>query len=482
MMSNPVPLPRTSRLSPLRDASNGRVNGGGMINSGNGQTISAPGWRRAVVMDHHQITDGDDFPADQDDQVKDFSTIYKEPVEDDDDGQMEDYAIDTVKEYNMEDTPAISHTSSFSDLRKLDGLYYFSPTDSRDDINHNNISVGPGNASTSHRPLMGVSRPPIPYKTLSMGASSSSAKGSPPDASFSDGRPPLPHRPPPILAQPILDEITMPTPIFSRVSPIDFSEFDGEIIKPIDEDVGSVESEFSCEVSKAVSPSDLPASPGEEEPESAQISNIMCIQREQSQYPKKPSQEPYHQQPRAPLIPQQQLQPQQAPLCRPVPCPRRLPRKNPPPIPPKPPSIVSASQFPAFIAPPEEFGSLLPELIQDNQNNNHETGSNHKSNDESKQDTKNVVLASSEDDDDDDDDDDDLLAKCMSKGITAVRSISKPTLIVKPKAVSPQATLSSSSKSMSPTLSTTRRFLETDIDAIIEYERFLELERAKQVS
>lgn len=94
----------------------------------------------------------------------------------------------------------------------------------------------------------------------------------------------------------------------------------------------------------------------------------------------------------------------------------------------------------------------------------------------------NVLRIASNDDDDDDDDDDDLLAKCMSKGITAVRSISKPTLIVKPKAVSPQATLSSSSKSMSPTLSTTRRFLETDIDAIIEYERFLELERAKQVS
>ena len=190
---------------------------------------------------------------DPDDEVKDFSELYKETADD-------MTCNDAFKTYALEGTPYISHSTSFSDLRDLpepliaeqdesppeevvkvyqteDTPYNFSNASSISDLTglsgHHSLSDASHSARTSPRPEQQPKHSaPAPGNKLST----------------------------------VHEDIVETPLVYSRSSPL--GSISDEECNQIGDESGSVCSEFSRreEESEAVSPSDLPESPGELEP------------------------------------------------------------------------------------------------------------------------------------------------------------------------------------------------------------------------
>lgn len=305
---------------------------------------------------------------DPDDEVKVFSELFKETADD-------MTCNDSFKIYQLEGTPYISHSTSFSDLRDLRHLPHPPPQDSSPQeetvkIYQTEDTPYCGSYASSISDLTGISG----HHSLS--ENNNSALTSPR---------PEPHLPQAKLFAPTLcpsnklttvHEDILPTPLIcSRSSPLG-SISDDECDQVVDEN-GSVCSEFSrrAEESEVVSPSDLPESPGELEP------------------------------------PAKRLQSKAAP----------------PPVPPKPMCLLlklQSRRSDAFVPPPTKFQDAPPLPHQPapsprgrNEAVIHKATEGAPSNDESDD---------GDDEDDDLDDDNEFFTKCLELGLRARSSVAVP--------------------------------------------------------
>lgn len=189
---------------------------------------------------------------DPDDEVKDYSELFKETADD-------ATCNDTFKIYELEGTPYISHSTSFSDLR---------------DLPEPLISVQ--DTSPQEETIEVYQTEETPYN-FSNASSISDLTGLSGHQSVNDNSAltsPRPEPQQPKIFAPIsgnklstVHEDIVETPlVYSRSSPL--GSISDEECNQIQDENGSVCSEFSRreEESEAVSPSDLPESPGDLEP------------------------------------------------------------------------------------------------------------------------------------------------------------------------------------------------------------------------
>lgn len=303
---------------------------------------------------------------DPDDEVKVFSELFKETADD-------MTCNDSFKIYQLEGTPYISHSTSFSDLRDLPHPVPprdSSPQEETVKIYQTEDTPYCGSYASSISDLTGISG----HHSLSENNNSALASPRP--------EPNLPQAKlfsPAVCASNKLTTVhedILPTPLIcSRSSPLG-SISDEECDQVVDEN-GSVCSEFSrrAEESEVVSPSDLPESPGELEP----------------------------------------------------PAKRLLSKATPPPVPPKPMCLLlklQSRRSDSFVPPPTKFQDAPPLPHQPAPSPRkghdpviHKAVENAPPNDESDD---------GDDEDDDLDDDNEFFTKCLELGLRARSSVAVP--------------------------------------------------------
>lgn len=302
---------------------------------------------------------------DPDDEVKDFSELFKETADD-------MTCNDTYKVYELEGTPYISHSTSFSDLRDLPEplipVQDSSPQEETVKVYHTEDTPYNFSNASSISDLTGISG------HQSLGDPTHSALTSP-----------RPEQQPKLFAPSVtcgatklstVPEDIVETPlVYSRSSPLG-SISDEECNQGGDE-TGSVCSDFSRreEESEAVSPSDLPASPGELEPPAKKFTKPAA-----------------------------------------------------PPVPPKPKGLLlklQSRRSEGFVPPPTKFQDTPPALpapthaltqsVRDPEAENAETAVDNRSEDEDE-----------EEEDDDLDVDNEFFNKCLELGLRARSSVAVP--------------------------------------------------------
>ena len=243
---------------------------------------------------------------DEQDQPKDFSRVYDYEDEDDnddeddirniDDEEVEQQATDTVRVFQTEGTPFISHANSMSDL-SLRGIMTnggflqsrkvvsFVPSSRRLAIiqsNNQGNSANNNQLPKAHPIHANLSNPVVIPRPLPRSSVCKSSASSVTGHITCDDNTSCRH------------ESVLPTPLmYSRASPVqslsgDIEEVIGEEEEHgmYGEDTGSVASEFSHrgEESGVISPSDLPSSPGEVElsPPRRQVTQMHQPQNQQN--------------------------------------------------------------------------------------------------------------------------------------------------------------------------------------------------------
>ena len=275
----------------------------------------------------------------EDDQIKDYSQMYDDDDEDEEDEDaVEQPATDTVRIFQTEGTPFISHANSMSDL-SLRGGGFESRGHHHQQIRHQNHQKNVSFAPALPPPVPRTSLPTQSPMILPRLPRSSVCKSG---GSSVTG-----------------DMSILPTPlVYSRASPVqslsgDIDEDDEQGL--FQDDSGSVASEFSHrgEESRAISPSDLPSSPGEVElsPPRRQ----QQPRNEQNLSPVLPVSSPLMPPPRPPprsLSVKDNVTPSSAPKPPPIP-PKRIPMK------PQMMPVVDITNLP-LIPPPPGFEDPVP--------------------------------------------------------------------------------------------------------------------------
>jgi hypothetical protein len=302
---------------------------------------------------------------DPDDEVKDYSELFKETVDD-----MHDMTCnDSYKIYNTEGTPYLSHSASYSDLTHLPGplLTVVQNSSPHEEVKVYRTEDTPYNFSnaSSFSDLTGMS-----------------GQHSITDVTHSALTSPRPEPLPKLFSPPIaaasspklstVHEDIVETPLMcSRGSPL--GSISDEECNQIGDENGSICSEFSRrEESEAVSPSDLPESPGEVEPPA-----------------------------------------------------KRYTKPTPPPLPPKPKGLqikLQARRSESFVPPPTKFQDVPPELPVPSHSETINLPINNRANGQKDDE--------SEDEDEDDlGDDNEFFKKCLEMGMHARSSVAVPKII-----------------------------------------------------
>lgn len=323
---------------------------------------------------------------DPDDEVKDYSELFKETADD-----MHDMTCnDSYKIYNTEGTPYISHSASFSDLTNLTGPLITAVQD-----------------SSPHEEVKVYRTEDTPYNFSNASSFSDltgmSGQHSISDVTHSALTSPRPDPLPKLFTPAAIAAATSPklstvhedivdTPLMcSRGSPL--GSISDEECNQIGDENGSVCSEFSRreEESEAVSPSDLPESPGEVE----------------------------------------------------LPA-KRFTKPTPPPLPPKPKGLqikLQSRRSEAFVPPPTKFQDVPsdPPVLNHSQTVNLSLGHGNGQKDDE----------SDEEEEDDLGDDNDFFKKCLEMGMHARSSVAVPKIIrseTKSQSISTSSTTSQNQK------------------------------------